>query len=127
VTEVALDRDDLRVKLLTRRPDLPKWKLGSLQGGVFTGWLPQSYALINVRREEAVVATGGGGGSSTNDGFFNLSRNEVNFSNAQGLRTKSYNTAEWTEWLKEAELVKFRFVETRRVFVEVRVPLTYRP
>lgn len=123
VTEVNLDRDQLKLKVHERRPDLPKWKLAAFQGGRFTGWLPQSYALINESRKEAVMANGGGSSSGTNDGFFSFIRTGVYFPGTQGR--KEYGSVDRDEWLGGAELIRFRFVEERRVFVDARVPLTY--
>lgn len=123
VAELNMDRDQLRVKIQIRQPDLPKWVRERRRNGVLPPWQSASYALINERRSEAAMANGGGGGDSTNDGFLSVSRREVNFVGMQGGR--EYGPVAWVEWLKEAELVKFRFIEERRVIVDARVPLTY--
>lgn len=125
IAELEFDRDQVKLKIQERRPDLPKWTLGGMQPGAFGGWAPQMYALINTHRNEALLSSGGGGGGGSNDGFLSFRKSQVSFSSSD--RGPSFNREEWVEWLGEAELVRFRFVEERRVAVDAQVPITYSP
>ncbi|HEY9249397.1 MAG TPA: hypothetical protein VIO38_09710, partial [Rariglobus sp.] len=125
IAELEFDRDQVKLKIHERRPDLPKWTWGGMQPGAFAGKAPQMYALINMRRSETLLPSGGGGGGGSNDGFLSFNQSQVAFSGSD--RGPSFNQKEWVEWLGEAELVRFRFVEEHRIAVDAQVPITYSP
>lgn len=116
VTNVVVERDALKVKLIERRADTRESVVR----------LPQRYALINARRKEAILATGAGGVRSMNGGLFEYSREEMQFSALSG--PSKLTPEEWADWLNDAELVQFQFREERRVSTaETTMPLTYLP
>ena len=125
ISEVSMEGDRLRLKIHERHADVPRWKFAGLQSEPVAAWMPQSYALINLPRKESSLSNGGGGGGGTNDGLFSFRRSEVEFSRSD--LEPQVKPDGWANWLSDAELVRFRFVEERRVVVDVVVPVAYSP
>lgn len=120
VVEVDIQRGKLQVRIVERQPAVPNWGDGVL-GTEYNTWLGHDFALINTRRKEAMLTMGGGSGGGTQDGFLKINRTQLNFSASTSGRV--LEPEELAEWLADAELVKFRFHEERRVVTEATVAL----
>jgi hypothetical protein len=123
VIDVERVNDELKVTFMERRPDAPTPVKRANPGRVVSGEIPLMYALINAERGEAVPASGGGSAGGASDGYFKYGRRTLHF--GQRGELAKLDEKEWTEWLRGAELVSFRFVEKRRVKAEVVA--VYRP
>jgi hypothetical protein len=100
---------------------MDSWKFGDLD----IGRSRAAFALVNSRRKEGMFSTNNEGGDRMRDGLFDFSWAKIQFSTDQ--TTTKLTPEEWSEWLKDAELVRFQFVEEKRVMTdELVVPLTYR-
>lgn len=120
VVEVDIQRGKLEIHIVERQPAMPRWGDGAL-GSDYNTWLGRDFALINTRRKEAMVTIGGGNSGSTQDRFLKINRTQLKFGSTTAGQT--LNPEELAEWLADAELVKFRFREDRRVVTEATVAL----
>jgi hypothetical protein len=123
VGDVETLNTELKVTCVERRSDGPTLVKRANASRMVSGVMPLMYALINTERGEAVGASGGGGGGGSSDGYFKYGRRTLHFGQRGDLA--KLDKKEWTEWLRGAELVSFRFVEHRRVKTEVSA--VYRP
>ena len=119
VVEVDFERGRLEIRIVERQPAMPKWGDGALDSGYHI--LGRDFALINTRRKEAMVTTGGGNSCSTQDSFLKINRTQLQF--GPTTAGQILDREELAEWLADAELVKFRFREDRRVVTEATVAL----
>lgn len=119
VVEVDFERGRLEIRIVERQPAMPRWGAGALDSGYHI--LGRDFALINTRRKEAMVTTGGGNSGSTQDSFLKINRTQLQF--GPTTAGQILDREELAEWLADAELVKFRFREDRRVVTEATVAL----
>ncbi|MFH1500228.1 MAG: hypothetical protein ABII82_20680 [Verrucomicrobiota bacterium] len=122
ITETEFAAERLVLKLYESRPDIPAGKLAATRLAQTMRNSTSSYALINHGRGEAILTSGGGGGSGATDGFLSTKRSELHFNAAELGRP--FDADAWHTWLSEAELVRFRFIEHRRVAFDIRLPLS---
>jgi hypothetical protein len=82
---------------------------------------PIVYAIVNRRTKQAVMSDGYGDAFTASAMIFTEATIHI-----PRLRMEDGHPmplAEWTQWVEEAELVAFRFVEESRGYVEVSAPL----
>ncbi len=125
ITDLRIEGRDLTLVLSERSADLPRWMLGTWVSIEHFSMQRETYALINARRSEAIFPYGLGGDGGMNGGLFDYRRAALRFTGES--KPGNASPEEWSAWLKDAELVRFQFVEEKRVMTdELVVPLTYR-
>lgn len=120
VLAVEEKRGKVEVQIVEREPHLPQWSDAAL-GTLHDGFLRDKYALINARKKEAMLPLGGSNRGETRDGFSRYGESKLEFSSTTD--GTAYASEELAQWLADAELVKFRFNEERRVVAEALLDL----
>lgn len=123
MVQTGMRQGRLEVQITEREPSLPRWA-GDMSHRSNHVWNTNEFALINRRTKEAMLTVGGGNQGTSQDTFFLFRRSTLTF--ASTTTGRAIGADEWRAWLAEAELVKFRFREDRRVIIEGAVELAGR-